>query len=154
MPLLVDIPDACFENNSQLTTVNFPLAETMGLDAFSACPLLLTASFPSLTFMGAGAFSYDGYTTDGIQNIQLPVCTEFGISVDAAQFRNAGGLVVMYAPLLTAMGDPTDNTVFENITGNTMTITVAAALETIDAGNPDGDLVYLAANNTATINYV
>ena len=34
------------------------------------------------------------------------------------------------------------------------TITVPTVLQTCDGGNPDGDLVYLSANNTATINYI
>ena len=53
----------------------------------------------------------------------------------------------------TALGtDCTDNSVFRNITGNTITVTCAEALLTCNAGAPDGDLCYLAANNTITVN--
>jgi len=41
--------------------------------------------------------------------------------------------------------------VFNGITGNTITLTVPAALMTCDGGNPDGDIVYLDNNNTLTV---
>jgi len=44
--------------------------------------------------------------------------------------------------------------VFNLVVGATVTISVPIVLQTIDAGSPDGDLVWLAANNTATINYI
>jgi len=154
-PILVDIPVQMCRDCLFLTSISFPLAETSGNNCFTNCPLLLSATLPSLISLGHGAFAFTAYGPDGMQNLNLPVCTTFVLSgAVAGQVRNCGSFVELYAPLLTAMGDATDNTVFENITGNTIDITVAAVLETIDGGNPDGDLVYVAANNTTTITYI
>jgi len=58
-------------------------------------------------------------------------------------------------PLCADLGGTTgDDTVFGSIGGQTITLTIAASRETCDGGNPDGDIVYLSANNTATIIYV
>jgi hypothetical protein len=51
-------------------------------------------------------------------------------------------------------GSVGDDSVFNGIIGETITLTIAASRETCNGGNPDGDIVYLSANNTATINYV
>jgi len=138
-----------------LDTVNFPLAHTMGSDAFS-CDLavqgaLLTASFPEILVCGTEAFRNQGLT-----NISLPKCTTWlpNTGLPSSIFHDCTNLIEVYAPLLTAMGDAGENDCFQNISGNTIDITVSSVLQTIDGGNPDGDLVYLAANNTANIIYV
>ena len=65
---------------------------------------------------------------------------------------NATAITTVYLPSLLVMGATTgDNYVFRNISGNTITLTIPAALMTCDGGNPDGDIVYLQANNTVTI---
>jgi hypothetical protein len=44
-----------------------------------------------------------------------------------------------------------DNGVFAGISGNSITLTVPAALMTCDGGNPDGDIQALQASNTVTV---
>ncbi len=41
--------------------------------------------------------------------------------------------------------------VFGGFTGQSITLTIPAALMTCNGGNPDGDIAYLQANNTVTI---
>jgi len=67
-------------------------------------------------------------------------------------FSNCTALTTISLPSCTALGTTTgDNFVFSTIIGNTITLTVPSALMTCNAGNPDGDIVYLQANNTVTV---
>lgn len=97
----------------------------------------------------AGASAFDGCAT--LSAISLPTLATAG----AACFANCTSATTFDLSACTALGTTTgDNSVFSGITGNTITITVPTALSTCDGGNPDGDLVYLSANNTATFNYI
>jgi len=95
----------------------------------------------SVTSISSGAFLGCPLLTTAI----FPACTSTADSI----FKT------VTLPLCADLGGSTgDDTVFFNISGNTITLTIAASRETCDGGNPDGDIVYLAANNTATIIYV
>jgi hypothetical protein len=104
------------------STISLPNLITAGSTCFEGCTSLTTIDLPSLTTVGHGCFQY----CTSLTTINIPSCT------------NLGGTVG-------------DNNVFFNISGNTITLTVPSALMTADAGNPDGDIVYLQANNTVTI---
>ena len=91
----------------------------------SVCALGTTFDLPALTTAGDYCFNFCYAAT----LINIPLCTALGTTVG-------------------------DNGVFNDITGNTITINVPASLATANGGSPDGDLVYLAANNTETIVYI
>lgn len=88
------------------------------------------------------------YDNNTIEIINLPNCTKVG----RESFSNCLSLVNLYLPSCSNLG-PTvgDNGVFSSIGGNNITLTIPTALMTADAGNPDGDIVDLQANNTVTI---
>ncbi len=122
LPQLVTIGGTCFSNCSSLITLSFPLLQTAGAADFSLCNSLTTVSLPQLTTIGIASFA----SSNSLTNISLPLCTDLGSTVG-------------------------DNDVFLNIVGNTISLTIPASRMTCDAGNPDGDIVYLQANNTVTI---
>lgn len=121
-PNVVNIGSTCFQQCTNLTSVNLPSLQYMGDYIFVAANSLTEINLPSLLYMGTYAF----YTCPLLQTITLPVCTNLGPSVG-------------------------DNGVFFLISGNTITLTVPAALMTCNSGNPDGDIQYLQSNNTVTV---
>lgn len=132
---------------SALTTVTLNGVTTVEQEGLYANAALTSLSMTALTTAGASAF--DGCAT--LSAISLPTLATAG----AACFANCTSATTFDLSACTALGTTTgDNSVFSGITGNTITITVPTALSTCDGGNPDGDLVYLSANNTATINYI
>jgi hypothetical protein len=84
--------------------------------------LVETFNLPSLTIVDNACF----FQCILVTTINLPSCTDLGATVG-------------------------DNNVFNQILGNTITLTVPSALTTCNGGNPDGDIQYLQANNTVTI---
>jgi hypothetical protein len=84
--------------------------------------LLTTVSLPQVVTIGI----YSCNSCFILTTILLPSCT------------NLGGTVL-------------NNEVFNFIAGNTIGLTVPAALMTCNSGNPDGDIQYLQENNTVTI---
>lgn len=57
-------------------------------------------------------------------------------------------------PSVVSLGSTVyNNSVFSNIKSN-ITITVPIALQTANAGTPDGDLVYASGTRAATIVYI
>ena len=122
LPSLTTAGDSCFESCTSVTTFNLPLLTTAGDGCFNSCSSLTTIDLPELTTAGDGCFS----DCSSITSFDLSSCTNLGTTVG-------------------------DNSVFLNITGNTITLTVPSSLMTCDSGNPDGDIQYLQANNSLTI---
>lgn len=121
LPELLTAGDLCFLGTINLINVSMDKVTSMENDCFNGSSALSQISFPALTSIGSSCFN--GTILD---TINIPSCTNLGATV---------GL---------------DN-VFIYITGNTITLTVPAALMTCNSGNPDGDIQYLQANNTVTI---
>lgn len=67
-------------------------------------------------------------------------------------FETCSSLIILNISSCTNLG-PTvgDDNVFNDMTGNIITLTVPLALMTCNTGSPDGDIQYLQANNTVTI---
>jgi len=145
-PLLEEIENTTFDQMPNLTSASFAVCLVIGAEAFQDCSLLATINFPLVVSIENNAFS-----STAVTSVSFPNCTTWN---GTFIFSNCLGLIEVIAPLLTTMGTPADNGHFLNISGNTIDITVSSVLQTIDGGNPDGDLVYLAANNTANIIYV
>jgi hypothetical protein len=122
LPNLTTIGDRCFVNAQSLINLSLPSLISAGYGAFSFSFILSTIDLPNLTTLGANAMQLCG----DLQVINLPSCTDLGGTVG-------------------------DDSVFLTVIGSTITLTVPSALMTCNAGNPDGDIQYLQANNTVTI---
>jgi len=122
---VTSLGQAVISGCTSLTIITFPACTSIIEVGVSGCTALTTAVFNACTSVGLEAFN----NCTSLTTVILPLCGDLGGSID-------------------------DNSVFGGISGNTITLTIAASRETCDGGNPDGDIVYLAANNTATINYV
>jgi len=114
-----------------LTEVNntqFPSLTTIGTQGFGNCTNLVSASFQNLTSVGASAFS-------GCSSLKY---------VDLTGLANT----------TTALGGGIgNNNVFLNA-GSNGVIYIPTYFQTVNGGNRDGDLSYLAVNLGWTINYV
>lgn len=108
--------------NSLSLTINIPKLTTTGSNCFADCIAITTINAPQLSIIGDDSF----YSCTSLTSISLPVCNNLGSTVG-------------------------DNSVFGSISSNLITLTVPSALMTADAGNPDGDIAYLQANNTVTV---
>ena len=168
LPSLITAGSASF-SNCPIITINFPLLTTAGASCFNSCtsaqdfilPELLTAgdfcfgacnnvvdfNLPKLTSVGDSCFAS---CTDA-ESFDFPLLTTIGPNA----FESCTSVVTINIPSCTALGLTVGNdNVFLSIVGNTITLTVPTALATVNAGNPDGDIATLAANNTETIVYV
>jgi len=137
--------------------------------AFLQCASLLNLEMSSLELIGESALAY----LLSIETILLPNVT----SVGPAAFIGNDALLSIIAPQLQDVSDSTfsgcvslisieipscislgstigDNSVFFEISGQTISLTIPSALMTVNGGNPDGDIQYLVANNTVTITTV
>ena len=123
VPLLMSAGDFCFSNCTSLTTVNLPNLITAGESCFYYCISLTLINLPSLTTADNWCFYY----CTSLTSISLPVCTNLG----------------------TTTGN---DSVFSNIAGNTITLTVPEELLTCNGGNADVDIIDLGFNNTVTVN--
>ena len=147
MPALLTAGNQAFANCSLVTVLTLPLLQTAGTQCFEFCSANTTFDFQALTLVGDAAFT--GCTLAA--TFDLPLLT---IVTDWC-FSFCTSIVLIDIPLCVTLGATVGNdNVFNSSTGNTLTVNCAAVLATADGGNPDGDLVYLAANNTATINYI
>lgn len=86
-------------------------------------------------------------------------CTDFVfpsvINVSQNCFESCTALTHIELPACTDLGGTTgDDLVFDSITGNTITAVFNSVLATCNAGDKDGDILYLGANNTCSITYV
>jgi hypothetical protein len=148
---------------------------SVGGDAFSYCELLTSVSLPECTivygYQDSPQNDYGGFgICQALANINIPKLVtigSYGMSDNISTslnfpllttvqgnytFSGCSNITSIYIPSCTALGvNVGDNGVFSGLSGNNITLTVPAALMTCDAGNPDGDIVYLQNNNTVTI---
>lgn len=144
LPVLTFIGNNFFYQCYSLTTINLPSVTTAGGACFYYCTALTTVNLPSLTTADLGFFQ--GCTS--LVTIDIPNLTTFGVQF----FIGCENLTTINLPSCTNLGGTVgDDGVFFDIIGNTITLTVPSALMTADAGNPDGDIVFLQANNTVTV---
>ena len=120
----------------------------LGSNCFNACLYLTLFVGNNVSGMGNAVFVQTGLTF-----INLPSCVTMLIGV----FASCPSLATVILPLCTNLGGTVgDDNVFLTINGyQPVVLTVPVALQTCDAGNPDGDIVYLLATNPfSTIIYV
>ena len=139
-----------FENETDLTSFEDLTGwiTYLGSNCFNACLYLTLFVGNNVSGMGNAVFVQTGLTF-----INLPSCVTMLIGV----FASCPSLATVILPLCTNLGGTVgDDNVFLTINGyQPVVLTVPVALQTCDAGNPDGDIVYLLATNPfSTIIYV
>ena len=139
-----------FENETDLTSFEdlTGWVTYLGAGCFNACLYLTLFVGNNVSGMGNAVFIQTGLTF-----INLPSCVTMLIGV----FASCPSLATIILPLCTNLGGTVgDDNVFLTINGyQPVVLTVPVALQTCDAGNPDGDIVYLLATNPfSTILYV
>ena len=139
-----------FENETDLTSFEdlTGWVTYLGANCFNACLYLTLFVGNNVSGMGNAVFIQTGLTF-----INLPSCVTMLIGV----FASCPSLATIILPLCTNLGGTVgDDNVFLTINGyQPVVLTVPVALQTCDAGNPDGDIVYLLATNPfSTIIYV
>lgn len=166
-PNLTTINSSCFGSNSGSTFDLPSLITATGNSCFGTCSNCIF-DLPALTTVGDGCFlecnncTYNiplletaglscFYNSVGITSLVLNAL----LSIGDYSFYNLSSLNTLTIPLCTTLGSSTgDDNLFPGVS-SPITVTVPVSLQTIDGGSPDGDLVYLLANNpSATINYV
>ena len=111
-----------------LTSVSFPEVVHVGTQSFQECSLLTSINLPKVTKIGILAFS----TLPAINLINIPKCLYLGTN--------------------SLVNKPGNDNVFLNIkTG--CTINTNIALQTNNAGAPDGDLTYAKNTRSAIVNF-
>ena len=141
--------DSAFFGNTSIVSIDDQAESctSVGANTFNSCTSLTTATLPLCTSVGEYAFQ----NCTSLITISLPACT----SLSEGAFEGCTSLTTVSLPLCADLGGTTgDDLVFDSISGQTITLTIAASRATCDGGNPDGDIVVLAAANTATIIYV
>lgn len=146
-PIAKTFDEACFAISSSLVNINIPLATDFGTQCFDSCDnvvefnLPLGKNFGDLCFLGCiNALIFNLPSAINIGNECFSSCFR------AANF-NLNSVIILGNSI-------NDEFVFKDITGKNISISVPIALQTINGGNMDGDLQYLADNNTVTFNWV
>ena len=169
-PLVTNINNAGFNGCTALTTVIFPNLLTIGEAAFSACSSLFTITAPNLTSIGPtvfqGCISLTSISFPKVTSVSSPNafagCTSLitanlpaATFIGASAFQTCAALITINLnSVINLGGTPGDDGVFDSLT-NLITLTVPVVQETIDGGDPDGDIVYLLTYNPGlTVNYI
>lgn len=143
LPALVTAGDSCF-GSCITTTLTLAALETAGVSCFQQC----TATAYTLTALETAGESC--FQSTVAASFTLPSLLTIG---DYGFYDNTIVTTILTAAL-TALGTSVgNNSVFLGCTSLTG-VTVPTALQTVDAGNPDGDLVYAVGTLGTTITYV
>lgn len=147
-----NIADGAFYNCANLQWLKFystAIGQVSGGNAVRDCPNLTLTDMPNAITFGHG---YWGRNCPKLRSISLPNVTS--IPIAATFYGDNNSLKDFYMPKLTQCGPTTgyDSVFYSIYAGGTITVNVA--LQTADAGAPDGDLVYAANSRGATIVYV
>jgi hypothetical protein len=141
LPSLTTAGDSCFANCTGVYEYNLPLLSTAGQNCFVNSFSMTGFSLPSLLTAGNNCFQ----NSNIVVTFELPKLTNIG-NLGFAQCKLSN---FFYMPLCTNIGTTVgDDSVFQGITGNTIFLEVAPSCYTSNSGNPDGDIQWLASNNT------
>ena len=171
------IEHTAFNSATSLTDANFDAATTIGTDgwggAFHSATSLVNVSLANAeTFLSDSNGTFEGCSS--IVNLSLPSA----LLLPGAFIKNATSLETFSAPLATDLGSngmenctsittidltscvnlgssPSDASVFAGITGQVITLTIAAVNETNNSLAPHASIAaLLAANPGSIINYI
>ena len=135
-----------FYSNTALQTIDLPEVLNIGAFSFSTVSNMTTIAAPKATSIGEFAFDAAARLGSNGVNISFPSVT----TVAQGAFNRCQSLSQISLPALsgsTALGGGTgNNNVFFGLP-SFGTITVPSYLSASNGGNPDGDLVSLAARN-------
>jgi len=160
--------DWCFYQNDANTTIDFALLTSAGAYCWAANYLVTSVLLPNITTAGAYCFSY-------LYNVQGFTLSKL-VTAGEGAFNNCYVSTTFYLPLMTSIGTRgfygayaaetitipkcivlgatvLDNYVFYNVATQTINLTIPYMLMSCNGGAPDGDLSYLIANNTVSIQY-
>lgn len=141
---IVGLGTGVFDSCSVLKSVIFPSVTTIGGSCFANCSLLETCITPAATTAGVGIFNND----ISLVNVDLRSL----LSVRNGMFSSMTNISSINIGSCTALGTSVlNNSVFNDITGRTIILTIPSSLMTCNGGGPDGDIEYLISNNTVTI---
>jgi hypothetical protein len=139
------IPDSAFEFNTDLLSYDVASGVSAGLNSFSGCTSLISG-FDNLIYAGNGCFRNCTLLVSKFQAL---------ITADDGCFKGCTSFSILNFSNVDNFGTTTaDNNVFSGIAGITITVTAKSIHQTSNAGGLEGDLAYLAANNTVTFNWV
>jgi hypothetical protein len=126
-------------------TSSFDNLTTAGINCFYNCTSL-TSGFDNLISAGSSCFENCTSLTSSFNSLQ---------TVGNTCFRNCTSLSNLNFDNVDNYGITTEaDSVFLDITGNNITVTAKTIHQTSNGGNLEGDLQYLADNNTVTFIWV
>lgn len=136
---------ASLANVSLLGAVNFYSSGLNG--AFKGCSSIVNLSLPS-TLLLTPFFLFNATS---LQTFSAPLATD----LPGNGMENCTSITTIDLTSCINLGtDPTDASVFNGITGQTVTLDIAAVNATNNGGGVHASVAYLIANNTATVNYI
>ena len=137
-----------------LTTVSLPACTSIGSYynptgsqgcAFCGATSLINVNLPSL-IMTAGGCNFCSCTS--LSSISLPLVQH----ISNSDFNSCTELTSINLPSCIDLGaNLLDNSIFTNISGNNITLTVPEFLMYCNNNTPDGDIQTLQSNNTVTV---
>ena len=125
LPELTTAGSYCFWS-TKITTINFPELVNIDVYSFGALRYVTSINLPKLEVIPSYAITQIGEAISSPITINIPSCTNLGPTVG-------------------------NDDVFYYTFGKNITLTVPIELMTVNAGNPDGDIQTLQADNTVTI---
>lgn len=138
------IDNVSFYGCVNLVNAEFPATNSLSNGAFFGCSSLETLVAPNITLIDSDFFD----NCASLVELNFPLVT----IIEDESIVGCESLEVLYFPILEQLGSTVGNNgIFNGISGQSITLTIPAALMTCNAGNPDGDIQYLQANNTVTI---
>lgn len=145
----IEIEISVFFGNLNCQYINLPECHTIGDGNFSELFYDgIIYLLPKAITVGVSCFSGTNYHI-----LELPICQSIGnSSLSQSGILALNNKTAIKLPSIVTIGSTVgDNGIFGGLIGNTLELTIPAALMTCNGGNPDGDIQYLQANNTVTI---
>lgn len=144
-PEMLTTGDFCFQSSSSITTYDLAKLATAGENCFVGWTVA-SLTLAALITGNTGCCDSSTCTT-----YSMPLAT----TLENLVFNQCLSATLIDIPLCVNLGnDPTDASVFQFITGNVITLNIAAVNATNNGGGVHASVAYLIANNTATVNYI
>ena len=148
LPKLQTSGTDCFSSSVNTTTFTLPDLTAAAQNSFWGCTSATTFTLPALLTTGVNCF----FNCISCATFSFPLLT----TAASATFRDCFAATLINIPLCVNLGnDPTDASVFDGITGQVITLNIAAVNATNNAGGVHASIAaLLAANPGSTVIYV